>query len=48
MDQQIVFIFVWKLFKKAELSDKINIIAYNSYYKKNNISVKFSKKSAGW
>ena len=25
-DQWIVFIFVWKLFKRVELTDKINVI----------------------
>ena len=28
-DQWIVFIFVWKLFKRVELRDKINVIEHN-------------------
>ena len=28
-DQWIVFIFVWKLFKRLELRDKINVIEHN-------------------
>ena len=28
-DQWIVFIFVWKLFKRVELKDKINVIEHN-------------------
>ena len=28
-DQWIVFIFVWKLFKRVELRDKINVIERN-------------------
>ena len=28
-DQYIVLIFVWKLFKRAELRDKINVIEHN-------------------
>ena len=28
-DQWIVFIFVWKLLKRAELRDKINVIEHN-------------------
>ena len=47
-DQWIVFIFVWKLLKRAELRDKINVIEHNRVItKKNNISVKFAEKPAG-
>ena len=42
-DQQIVFIFVWKLFKRTELREKINVIENPGYYKKNNVSVKFAE-----
>ena len=28
-DQWIVFIFVWKLFKRVELRDKINVTEHN-------------------
>ena len=28
-DQLIVFIFVWKLFKRVELRDKINVIEHD-------------------
>ena len=28
-DQWIVFIFVWKLFKRVELRDKINVVEHN-------------------
>ena len=28
-DQWIVFIFVWRLFKRVELRDKINVIEHN-------------------
>ena len=28
-DRYIVFIFVWKLFKRAERKDKINVIKHN-------------------
>ena len=28
-DQWIVFIFVWKLFQRVGLKDKINVIKYN-------------------
>ena len=28
-DQWIVFIFVWKLFKRVELKEKINVIEHN-------------------
>ena len=28
-DQWIVFIFVWKLFKRLQLRDKINVIEHN-------------------
>ena len=28
-DQWIIFIFVWKLLKRAELRDKINVIEHN-------------------
>ena len=28
-DQWIVFIFVWKLFKRVELRDKINVIEHD-------------------
>ena len=28
-DQWIVFIFVWKLFKRVKLRDNINVIEYN-------------------
>ena len=28
-DQRIVFISVWKLFKRVELKDKINVIEHN-------------------
>ena len=28
-DQEIVFIFIWKLFKRAKLRDKINVIEHN-------------------
>ena len=28
-DQWIVFIFIWKLFKKVELRDKINVAEHN-------------------
>ena len=28
-DQWIVFIFVWRLFKRVELRDKINVTEYN-------------------
>ena len=28
-DQYLIFIFVWKLFKRAELNDKINVIEHN-------------------
>ena len=28
-DQWIVYNFVWKLFKKVELKDKINVIEHN-------------------
>ena len=28
-DQWIVFIFVWKLFKRVELRDKINVIEHS-------------------
>ena len=28
-DQWIVFTFVWKLFKRVELRDKINVIEHN-------------------
>ena len=30
-DQWIVFIFVWKLFKRVELRDKINVIEHNRF-----------------
>ena len=47
-DQWIVFIFVWKLFKKVELRDKINVIERNRVItRKNNVSVKFAEKPAG-
>ena len=47
-DQWIVFIFVWKLFKRVELSDKINVIERNRVItRKNNVSVKFAEKPAG-
>ena len=29
-DQWIVFIFVWKLFKRVQLRDTINVIEHNS------------------
>ena len=46
-DQRIVFIFVRKLFKGVELRDKINVIEYSRVItKKNNVSVKFAKKTA--
>ena len=28
-DQYLIFIFVWKLFKRAELNDKINVTEHN-------------------
>ena len=28
-DQWIVFIFIWKLFNRVELRDKINVIKHN-------------------
>ena len=28
-DQWIAFIFVWKVFKRVELRDKINVIEHN-------------------
>ena len=47
-DQWIVFIFVWKLFKRVELRDKINVIERNRVItRKNNVSVKFAEKPAG-
>ena len=47
-DQWIVFIFVWKLFKRVELRDKINVIERNRVItRKNNVSVKFAGKPAG-
>ena len=33
-DQKIVFIFAWKLFKRAELRDKINVIEHNRVIKR--------------
>ena len=39
-------IFVWKLFKKAELRGKIDVIEHNRVItRKNNVSVKFVKKT---
>ena len=47
-DQWIVFIFVWKLFKRVELRDKINVIERNRVItRKNNVSVKLAEKPAG-
>ena len=47
-DQWIVFIFVWKLFKRVELRGKINVIERNRVItRKNNVSVKFAEKPAG-
>ena len=47
-DQWIVFIFVWKLFKRVELKDKINVIEHNRVVtKKNNFSVTFAEKPVG-
>ena len=34
-DQWIVFIFVWKLFKRVELTDKINVIEQSRVITKN-------------